>query len=344
MTSGRHGQAGDPRAIAVIGGGSWGTAFATMLAGRHGAVRLWVREEEVCREIREARENRTFLPGIAIPEGVRPTTDLSEALSGCAVAAFAVPSHHMRAVAGNAAPHLPPDAAAVSLAKGIENGTLLRMTEVLAQALSRGEGGLAVLSGPTFAREVALGKPTGATVASKDPGLARTLQAAFSGSRFRVYADTDVAGLEIGGAVKNVMAIAAGMSDGLDFGHNARALLIARGLAESARLGARLGANPQTFAGLGGLGDLVLTCTGDLSRNRTVGLRVGAGEPIGEVLGGMRMVAEGFHTARAVSDLARRLAVPMPISEQVYRILHEGQDVRSAVSELFSRTLRMEKD
>jgi len=260
------------------------------------------------------------------------------------VVAFAVPAQHMRDVAGKAGAHLDPGAAVVSLAKGLENGTLLRMTEVLAKALAPSRARLAVLSGPTFAREVAGGMPSGATVASEDPAVASVLQSAFSGKRFRVYTGTDVTGIEIGGALKNVMAIAAGMSDGLGFGHNARALLISRGLAEISRVGVRLGADPQTFYGLSGLGDLVLTCTGDLSRNRTVGMRVGKGERVDDILAGMRMVAEGVTTAHAAVDLSRRTGVAMPISEQVHLILHEGKDARAAVTELFSRALRREKD
>lgn len=337
------GKAGAER-IAVVGGGSWGTAFAAMLAERHGDIALWVREEEVCREIRESRENRTFLPGVTIPDAVRPTTRLEEAVGGRTLVAFAVPSHHLREVARDAAPHLLPEACLVSLSKGLENGTLLRMTEVFAQASPAHAGRLAALSGPTFAREAAEGKPTGATVAAADLSLAIRLQAAFSGRRFRIYAATDVAGIELGGALKNVMAISAGMADGLGFGHNARALLIARGLAEISRLGVRLGADPQTFNGLSGLGDLVLTCTGDLSRNRMLGIRVGRGERVADILAGMKMVAEGVMTSRAAVDLSRRTGVPMPVSEQVHLILHEGKEVRQAVSELFARALRTEKD
>jgi glycerol-3-phosphate dehydrogenase (NAD(P)+) len=330
--------------IAVVGGGSWGTAFAATLAQRYEEVRLWVFEPEVCREIRETGENRTYLPGVRLPPAVIPTSDIAFAVSGCGLVALAVPSQSMRAVAGRVAPHLSPKAFVVSLAKGLEAGTLRRMTEVLAEAAPQAAPRVAVLSGPTFAREVAEGKPTGATVAAGDPVVAKAVQAALSGKRFRLYAATDVVGLEIGAALKNVVAVATGMSDGLGFGHNARALLIARGLAEITRLGLRLGASLQTFSGLGGLGDLVLTCTGDLSRNRTLGLRVGRGEKASSVVSGTRMVAEGFHTVRAAVDLARRENVSMPISEQVCLILHEGKDVKTAVSELFARALRMEKD
>jgi glycerol-3-phosphate dehydrogenase (NAD(P)+) len=330
--------------IAVVGAGSWGTAFAAMLSERYDDVALWVREPEICDALRYGRENAPFLPGIPIPPAVRATNDLSEAVSGRSVVAFAVPSHHLRDVAAAAATHLSPAAHLVSLAKGVENVTLRRMTQLLAEVAPSHAARVAALSGPTFAREVAEGKPTGATVAASDVAVARRLQHALAGSRFRVYADDDVVGIEIGGALKNVMAIAAGMCDGLGFGHNARALLISRGLAEITRLGVHLGAHPQTFAGLSGMGDLVLTCTGDLSRNRTVGMRVGRGEPVAEVMAGMTMVAEGVRTARAAVELSRRTGVPMPISEQVFRILHEGKDARVAVTELFARALKREKD
>ena len=330
--------------FAVVGAGAWGTAFASMLAGRHESVALWAYETEVCSDLRDRRENRAFLPGIALPPGIRPTNDLAAAVSGKTVVVFAVPSHHLREIAVRAAPHLSPEACLVSLAKGVENGTLKRMTEVLAEAAPKLAPRVAALSGPTFAREVAEGKPTGATVAARDLSVARRLQQALSGSRFRLYADDDVTGVEIGGALKNVMAIAAGMADGLGFGHNARALLISRGLAEISRLGVRLGAHPQTFSGLAGMGDLVLTCTGDLSRNRTVGMRAGRGERVGEILAGMTMVAEGVRTAVSAVELSRSTGVPMPISEQVHGILHEGKDVREAVNDLFSRALKREKE
>lgn len=330
--------------VAVVGGGSWGTAFAAMLAERRGDVPLWVREPEVCDGIREERENRPFLPGVRVPGAVRPTTDLPEAVAGRTIVAFAVPSQHLRSVAEAARPHLAPGAFLVSLAKGVERETLLRMTEVLAAVAPAFGDRVAALSGPTFAREVAQGKPAGATVAARDGGVAVALRDALSGSRFRLYAETDVTGVEIGGALKNVMAVAAGMSDGLDFGHNARALLIARGLAEIVRLGEALGASSRTFQGLSGLGDLVLTCTGDLSRNRTLGFRLGRGEGMAEIVGGMRMVAEGIATARAAAELARRTGVDMPVSEQVDLILHGGRDVRAAVTGLFARSPRMERD
>jgi glycerol-3-phosphate dehydrogenase (NAD(P)+) len=330
--------------VAVVGAGSWGTAFAAMLCGRHGTVTLWAHETEVYADLRDRRENRAFLPGIVLSPAIRPTNDLAEAVSGKTVVVFAVPSQYLREVAERTAAYLSPEACLVSLAKGVENGTRKRMTEVLGEASPEHAPRVAALSGPTFAREVAEGMPTGATVAARDITVARRLQRVLSGSRFRLYADDDVTGVEIGGALKNVMAIAAGMADGLGFGHNARALLISRGLAEISRLGVRLGAQPQTFAGLAGMGDLVLTCTGDLSRNRTVGTRVGRGERIGDVLSGMTMVAEGVRTAVSAVDLSRRTGVPMPISEQVHDILHEGKDVRKAVSELFSRTLKREKE
>ncbi|MCL1926428.1 MAG: NAD(P)-dependent glycerol-3-phosphate dehydrogenase [Syntrophorhabdaceae bacterium] len=330
--------------VAVLGAGSWGTAFAIMLSERYDEISLWAHEDSVCASIRERRENEAFLPGFKIPAAVRPTNDLAEAVTGKSIVAFAVPSHHMRGIAVEAAPHLSHDVCLVSLSKGVENGTLLRMTELLSNASLLHSSHVAVLSGPTFAREVAEGKPAGATVAAKDLDIARRLQFALCGSRFRLYADDDVIGIEIGGALKNVMAIAAGICDGLGFGLNSQALLISRGLAEISRLGVCLGAHQQTFAGLSGMGDLLLTCTGDLSRNRTVGVRVGRGEPIGKVLEGMTMVAEGVLTARSAVELSGREGVPMPIAEQVFSILHEGKDAREAVSELFSRTLKSEKE
>ncbi len=332
------------RRVAVVGGGSWGTAFAGLLAARYRDVPLWVREEEVLAQVRELRENRAFLPGIPLPEGVRPTNDLAQAVADRGVVAFAVPSQYLRAVAEKARPHLREDAVLVSLAKGLEKGTLLRMTEVLAQAVPGAAGRVAVLSGPTFAREVAQGKPAGATVASRRLELARSLQEALSGSRFRLYADADTVGIEIGGALKNVIAVAAGMADALEFGNNARALLISRGLKEIARVGVALGAHPATFHGLSGLGDLVLTCTGDLSRNRSLGLRIGRGERGSETEEGTGMVAEGYETSRAAVDLSRRTGVAMPIAEQVHRILHEGKEVRAAVEELFARSPKLEKE
>jgi len=315
-----------------------------MLAERYGEIALWAHEESVCASIRERRENEAFFPGFKIPAAIRPTNDLAEAVAGKSIVALAVPSHHMRGIMAKVAPHLSPEACLVSLSKGVENGTLLRMTELFANASPSHSRRVAVLSGPTFASEVAEGKPTGATVAAEDMEIARRLKFALCGSRFRLYSDDDVMGIEIGGALKNVMAIAAGICDGLEFGHNAQALLISRGLAEISRLGVRLGAHPQTFAGLSGMGDLVLTCTGGLSRNRTVGLRVGRGEPIGKILEGMTTVAEGVLTARSAVELSSREGVPMPISEQVFSILHEGKDAMEAVSELFSRTLKSEKE
>ncbi len=336
--------AGVAEKVAVVGAGSWGTAIAVLLGQRHGEVSLWAHEPAVVSQILETRENGAFLPGIAIPEMVVPTNDLAAAVAGKTIVAFVVPSDRLREVASRCAPFLAPGCCVVSLTKGLETSSLHRMTELLEELLPGTISGPAVLSGPTFAREVAEGKPSGATVAARDIAVARRLQDAFSGSRFRVYAETDVVGIEVGGALKNVMAIAAGMCDGLGFGHNARALLISRGLAEITRVGVYLGAHPQTFSGLAGLGDLVLTCTGDQSRNRTVGIRLGRGEKIADILSGMTMVAEGVNTAKAAFALAQRTGVPMPISEQVYRILHEGKEVRAAVSELFARDLKMERE
>jgi len=329
--------------VAVVGAGAWGTAFAAMLAGGHESVTLWAHETEVCSDLRDRRENPAFLPGIALPPGIRPTNDLAAAVSGKTVVVFAVPSHHLREIAVRAAAHLSPEACLVSLAKGVENGTLKRMTEVLAEAAPKLAPRVAALSGPTFAREVAEGKPTGATVAARDLSVARRLQQALSGSRFRLYADDDVTGVEIGGALKNVMAIAAGMADGLGFGHNARALLITRGLAEISRLGVRLGAHPQTFSGSRGWGPgphlhgrpLPEPDGGDARGARGEDRR----DPRRDDDGG-----GGVRTAVSAVELSRRTGVPMPISEQVHGILHEGKDVREAVNDLFSRALKREKE
>lgn len=301
----------------------------------------WVRSEDVFEAIHTRRENPIYLPGHRLAAGVRPTRSLEEAVRGAQVVVLAVPSHAMREVAARLAPLIPQGAVAVSAAKGIEAEGGQTMTQVLSEVLPQGVA-VAALSGPSFAREVACGLPTAVTVACAEPACAHALQRLFATPTFRVYASRDVVGVELGGAVKNVIAIAAGISDGLGFGHNTRAALITRGLAEIARLGARLGAYPATFAGLAGLGDLVLTCTGDLSRNRTLGLNLGRGARLNELTAGSRQVAEGVRTALSVRGLALRERVEMPICEQVWRVLYEDKEPRSAVAELMSRDLKDE--
>ncbi|MEF3168097.1 MAG: NAD(P)-dependent glycerol-3-phosphate dehydrogenase [Deltaproteobacteria bacterium] len=334
---------------AVIGAGSWGTALAILIAEKGLPVTLWARDPKTADTLASDRENRKYLPGAPFPEQIRVTSDLGEAVSGSGIIVIAVPSHGFRKVAEAMAPHLDPSfhatcpKAVVSATKGIENDTLLFMTDVLAEVLSpRLSSRFAALSGPSFAKETVKSLPTAVTVAARDDAVCRLLQSHFSTKTFRVYTNRDLIGVQMAGALKNVLAIASGISDGMGFGHNTRAALITRGLAEMTRLGLALGANPLTFAGLAGLGDLVLTCTGDLSRNRTVGLRLGRGEHISDILAGMSMVAEGVMTSRSARDLAQKTGVDMPITEKVFEVLHRGKDPRDAVRELLARPHRQE--
>lgn len=327
-------------ATAVIGAGSWGTALAQLLAEKGAGVRLWVREPEVLAQIAQG-ENQTFLPGVGLSSRLVPTHDFAEALSGAAAAVMAVPSHVFREILQQAAPYLKPPLVLVSATKGLEIESQLTMEGVVREELGA-ELAYAVLSGPSFAREVAARQPTAVTVASRLPEAARFLQRLFSAPHFRVYTSYDVTGLELGGALKNVFAIGTGMLTGFGLGDNPRAALITRGLAEITRLGVRLGANPMTLVGLGGLGDLVLTCTGRLSRNFQVGYRLGRGEPLEEILASMQMVAEGVKTSQAVYRLAQRLGVEMPIVEAVYRILYTGLSLKEAIRKLMARELKDE--
>ena len=329
--------------VGVIGGGSWGTALAVLLAHNGHRVRLWVRDPALARVLEREHRNPVYLPGIRVPDEVLPGSDLAAAVGEAEVVVSAVPSHATREVMGRVAGNLDAEALVVSTSKGIENDTLARMTEVLDDVLPPGTGDrVAVLSGPSFAIEVARGFPTAVTAAAADLEVAERAQDLFANPRFRVYTSTDVAGVELGGAVKNIVAIAAGICDGLRYGHNARAALITRGIAEIARLGVALGGEPITFMGLAGLGDLVLTCTTDLSRNRAVGLRVGAGETLEEIQADMRMVAEGVRTTRSVRDLAHRHDVEMPITEEVHAMLYEGKDPRVSVEDLMTREFKPE--
>ena len=328
---------------AVVGGGSWGSAFALHL-GRAGIpTRLWIREPDIRAAAVRGRENAVFLPGFKFPPEVAFPAVPSEAVSGADLVFLAVPSAFFRSVLSRVAPHLRPSQGVISLTKGLETGSLLRMSEVMANGLAkRGVSRFGVLSGPSFSLEVAREFPTALVLASREAAWAREVQAGIAGPAFRVYVSRDVVGVELAGALKNVIAIAAGISDGLGFGHNARAALITRGLAEIARLGAALGAKRATFAGLAGMGDLVLTCTGALSRNRTVGFELGRGRTLAAITAETRMVAEGVATARAARTLARRTGVEMPIAEQIYRILYHGQDPRGALADLMARSLKDE--
>lgn len=329
--------------IGVIGAGSWGTALANLLASKGHRVDLWVREGEVYDQIRLAHENKAFLPGCLLSDNLRPVQFFEEALDEKEVALVVVPSHVFREVLESMRPHLREDVILVAGTKGIENTTGMMMSQVAASILPQTiMKRYSCLSGPSFAKEVSSGYPTAVTLACHDEQQAARLQRLFSTSFFRVYTSEDLIGTQLSGALKNVIAIAAGVSDGLAFGHNARAALITRGLAEITRLGVAMGANPHTFAGLAGMGDLVLTCTGDLSRNRTVGLKIGKGASLREITKGMQMVAEGIKTSRSAYELSRKLGVELPISTQVYQLLYENKDPRTAVKELMTRELKVE--
>ena len=331
--------------VGVVGGGSWGTALANLLAGKGYTVDWWVFEEDLCRQLEQSLENTIFLPGVKLSENLRPTNDLVKAVAGKDLVLVVVPSHVMRQVTQQLTGHIEPHAILVSASKGIENETLLTMSGIISQTLSGiDEDRLAVLSGPSFAREVAQGLPTVVTVASKAIECAQKVQHVFVTPRFRVYTHDDVLGVELGGSVKNVIAIAAGIVDGMGLGLNTRAALITRGMTEIRRLGLAMGAHPRTFTGLAGIGDLVLTCTGDLSRNHTVGKKIGQGLKLKNVLADMRMVAEGVKTARSVYSLSLRLNVEMPICQAIYRILHEDLSPRDALFQLMTRDLKSELD
>jgi len=332
--------------IAIIGGGAWGTGLAMVLGRKKThAVRLWANEPDVCESIAESHVNERFLPGFTLPESVQATNDLSNALEGADVVVSVMPSQHCRSLFVRMAPNLRPETLFVSCTKGLEDRTLLRMTEVIADVLRARKltPRVGALSGPSFAKEVARGDPTAVTVASTDSELARAVQYAFNDSRFRVYTNDDVIGVELGGALKNIIAIAAGVCAGLGLGHNSAAALITRGLAEIARLTVACGGRLDTTAGLAGLGDLVLTCTGDLSRNRSVGVELGKGRRLPDIIAGMHgTVAEGVFTTKAAVGLAQKKGVEMPITEQMYAILEDGKPPQQAIEELMTRTAKRE--
>ena len=329
--------------IGVVGAGSWGPTLADLWAKKGHPVRLWSHEAEVAATINGSRRNLAYLPDVELNARLVATSDLAEAVGEADVVLSVSPSQHVRGVMREAAGSLREDALVVSASKGIETRTLETMAEVLDDVLpDRPRRGACFLSGPSFATEVSAEQPTAVTVASRDTAAARRCQALFQTEYFRVYTSHDVIGVELGGALKNVMALAAGMVAGLGFGHNTRAALITRGLAEMSRLGVALGANPLTFAGLAGMGDLILTCTGELSRNRTVGYELGRGRALDEVLGEMRMVAEGVETTRATHELARREEIEMPIVAEVHAVLFEGRSPADAVRNLMLREPKAE--
>ena len=328
--------------VAVVGGGAWGTTLAALASAR-GATTLWAREPEVVTSIREDHENRRFLSGCELPAGLRATAELEEALADARIVIVAVPAQHMRAVMERASPWLARDALTVSVTKGIEVSSSKRMTEVLTEVLSPiGADAIGVLAGPNLAREVIAGHPSATTVAFTDRDHATAIQSRLSGQTFRVYTSTDVVGCEIGGAVKNVVAIAAGVVDGLGYGMNTMAALVTRGVAEVARLGIALGGDPLTFLGLAGNGDLIATCGSRLSRNHRVGRALAEGSTIEEVTGRMTSVAEGVTTAPVVVELARRHGVEMPIAETVAALLDRRINPRDAISMLMGREPRHE--
>jgi len=329
--------------LAIIGAGSWGTALALVLAPRFSTVRLWVYEQDLAARMTGSRENDVYLPGFSLPANVEVVNDLASSLESAEIVLGVMPSHRARGVYTQMLPLLNESMLLVSATKGLETGSLLRMSEVICQVVSpRFQPRISVLSGPTFAKEVASGEPTALVVASADSEAATLVQAAFSGSSFRLYTNSDPIGVEIGGAVKNVVAIGAGVCHGLGLGSNAIAALITRGLAEMTRLAVAAGGESKTLAGLAGLGDLVLTCNGSLSRNRTVGLELAAGKKLDEIVGSMRMVAEGVETTKATMDLARRHQVEMPIAEQMYAMLYDSRPPKEAIRQLMERSLKGE--
>jgi glycerol-3-phosphate dehydrogenase (NAD(P)+) len=328
---------------AVIGGGSWGTALASVLGGNGHDVTIWSYELDVAEALATKRENPRYMPGLQVPPTVTGTHDFVRALAGAELVVAVNPSHVTRPVMREALPHLPKATPIVTATKGIENDTLLTMHEVLEDVLPpEMHPYLVCLSGPSFAKETMLKMPTAVVVASPWEKMAQRVQRWFSNDYFRVYTSVDVVGVELGGSLKNVCAIAAGISDGMGFGNNTRAAIMTRGLAELVRLAVKKGANPLTLSGLAGMGDLVLTCTGDLSRNRTVGLALGRGQKLQEILAGMTQVAEGVRTAKSVHDLAGKLDVDMPLHEAVYRILYEDLPPKAALQSLTSRELKSE--
>ncbi len=328
--------------IAVIGAGSWGTTLADLLARKGVATTLWVREPELLAEMKEKGRNTWFLPDHDLSPALQLHANPARALAGANVFLLVVPSQFLRSSLESFRDILPKKPIVVCASKGIENGTLAPMSQVVEEALEALHPRYAVLSGPSFANEVGRGLPTTVSLGCADKKLGKQLQELFSTDTFRVYTNEDYKGVELGGALKNVMAIAAGMADGLGFGHDARAALITRGLAEMSRLGKVMGAKPKTFMGLSGMGDLVLTCTGDLSRNRQVGMKLGQGRKLKDILAETKTVAEGVRTTESVYQLARKHGVELPLTEQVYRILYEDKDPAQAVRDLMTRELKGE--
>jgi glycerol-3-phosphate dehydrogenase (NAD(P)+) len=329
--------------VAVLGAGSWGTALAKLLADKGNATKIWSHRADLVQHINEQHVNPRYLAQAELPKNLVASADLEEALRGAELVVSVVPSHALRGVIREARPFIPASALICSATKGIENDSLSLMSDVLLQELGHAvQPRLTYLSGPSFAKEVAQGQPTVVVVAGTSEPELEVVQRAWATDRFRVYSSTDVVGVEIGGALKNVIAIAAGAGDGLGFGHNSRAALITRGLSEIGKLAASKGANPLTVAGLSGMGDLVLTCTGELSRNRTVGFELGKGRTLGDILATLGHVAEGVKTTKSAYDLGKKMGVDMPITSEVYQVLYEDKSPRQAVVDLMTRALMRE--
>ncbi len=328
--------------VAVVGGGAWGTTLANALAKKGVATTMWVREMEVVAKINATRENEWYLPGVKLDKRLEVTGDMAHAAASADVLLFVTPSQHYRSVLGSFKPLLPARPVCVCANKGIELDSLMTMSQVTEDVLGPLKPRFAMLSGPTFAFEVSREMPTAIVLGCADKKLAKELQATFSTDYLRVYTNPDFRGVELGGAFKNIIAIAAGVADGLGFGSNARAALIPRGRAERGRRGRALGGDPATLTGLSGMGDLVLTCTGELSRNRTVGVKLGRGQKLMDILKEMRAVAEGVKTTEAVHSLGRKLKVEIPITDQVYQVLYKDKDPKTAVKELMARGLKGE--
>ncbi|TAL13001.1 MAG: NAD(P)-dependent glycerol-3-phosphate dehydrogenase [Frankiales bacterium] len=327
---------------AVLGSGSWGTAFGKVLADAGTEVVLWARRPELAGAVSREHENADYLPGITLPDNLRATSDAVEAVTGADFVVLAVPSQSLRENLAAVVPALGPDAVLVSLMKGVELGTMKRMSEVVCEVADVPTDRVAIVTGPNLAKEIALGQPAATVVACTDEGVATRLQSACMTGYFRPYTNADVVGCELGGAVKNVIALATGMAEGMGFGDNTKASLITRGLAETARLGAALGADPLTFSGLAGLGDLVATCTSPLSRNRTFGEKLGRGETLAEILGRKQQTAEGVKSCRSILDLARKHDVDMPITEHVVAVVHDGMTPTDMVRGLMRRDAKSE--
>ena len=328
--------------VAVVGAGSWGTALATVLDGKGIRLNLWVREEDLLETIRNTRENDMYLPGVKLGENINPTGDMEQCIHGCEAIVFSVPSHFVRDVARSIAPFVRPQQRIINVAKGLDPGSLKRLSEVIKEALPQNK--VAVMSGPSHAEEVGRGVPTTVVAASPDREMAEYVQDLFMAPAFRVYTNPDIIGVEMGGALKNVVALGAGISDGLGYGDNTKAALMTRGIVEIARLGVKMGAKAATFAGLSGIGDLIVTCTSMHSRNRRAGIQIGQGKTLDEVVGSTRMVVEGVKATQAAYELSMLHGVEMPITTEIYRVLFEGADVKKSVENLMMRSKTHESE